>query len=1430
MAQPTLAILFAQTAGLDEGTITPTVTNPPASPVTLVSISSISSESSNTTQMLDTKYNLPAFIKAGYLTIGKDIIPLGRKTFFQLYYTYSDGTIVSSNTLLLTNKAVPNTPVLSHNISIRPEDAGVSINIGSMYQKLSVTDGYSPITKIIVYISKVGGLLDSDLTMREVPLDPTVESYDTWKFVSGPALTNAIEYEIAFKVVNSVGASALSNTLVFTPQDTPAQVSKPVVFSLLSDQKRKSQLLNDNNGDIVMYFSKPADYNNLINNLRRVTKMIVYEQEYNTTANGEVPVGPLNQQELTIPQHSIGTNSGALFELPTPEVISGTSYEYKYSILGSPERLGKHFKYSVAAFNINGSGPVSELSDICHSFKLPELQTFSAKHESVTTNLTATPLTTYNGKMSLELLGLSQINGGQDYLLPNANSTLPRPIYDVQLKLEVLKESDQSVVFSSKFVRFIQSVTSVITPAVPGVSAAFTTYTGTGIYNYDFSAVDDIASLNDLLVLGNKYRFKLYRASKDPVISLNEFISSSNDIARTKFESPAPVTKIQTYAVNDDLTTVSSLASPAIRLVFNQLTPAEMGGMSGFNSLIEYQAFQQSLPAANVDKIVHNSSITGSREFLIPQQNLGTQVNNYIRTTIFNSEILASISSLESSPAVQELAFIGPPAITVAAVSKLSSTSISVAITKQSSSTTALGGSTTPFIQNRIVLFKDNVDTRVDEQVILWSAATQSHVFTGLVTGSTYILFIIAERLYTKATHDNIATKRFDNAIIRSNYFTQNFVMNGTPSVPRNIELIPFDKKLSVMYDEPATLNGIAPENVKYHFFLNTDSTNFPTSNVSVADVSGSSEITLTKAFRAKASATDRTNLLDMQNDILHNFSMRAIGQIGGNSLTKISYNIISSTGYVLGAVHNAGLNLISAATVPLVSVNGDMSPATTTMLGEGALAPTSVQVLAQDSKLQLILDKNDTGSVSDLYITIDSNDGIDNSSVGILAFDTRLLRTQASSSGLFNLETYLASPSSVAPGPDAAAMILKYSFSKSIVGAVTKYNIMFSNLINGKIYTVNVRNIRLLGTDDIFSTPIVILRAPEAPPTVVRSIKFDVESQKINTSWLVPANSGGAGVGDNGLLSYRLLLYNSTNTVLQTIDTVATNYSFTGLLNGNDYKITIAALYIKASDLSNVVGPFSQVNTLTGNVNNLIRPNPAPIGSVLTVSGGDNSILASVITAPSAEQSLYPLSRMEFYIRQKATPTLRTLITSANGPFSGSNTVSMGSTVLSGSQITDLGGHQKLLNGFLYEVEVVSIPNYFYAQPPPSKILDIAPMGPLKLISAVVISGTNNKSYKVTANLNGSGTINNIIGLAKGSNSPSILVSNLSTSLANLPVITISGGLDNSTLFLAANQISSFDLSFLAANGPVNDLLVVVASQNSSDTLIEPASAGFFN
>lgn len=1444
MAQPSATISAIAGPGLYN--ILWVFSNKPASATTFKSILSRVNENTASSSVIET-FHTTKDLDDNQITLvilDYNLLPLGKSCFLQFEFLFNDGTLIRSNNLVVTNKAVPQTPILTLGSSVRPEDSGLAIKIGSQYTLSSSSDGYSPITKAICIISKVGGKLETDFEV----IDVDIYNYSDWFDVAKNRLVNDTEYEIAIKLVNGIGESQLSNTIVTRPADTPGTISAVYATSLLSDLKRKNQNTIDDRGDICVFWTKPFDYNNLIRQLRPVRKYVIYEQLMKTImvdgVSSTVPDGEPTTLYLNVPAHAEDANSGAEFELNISETINGNTYQYKHIIPGSNSRIGKCYRYTVLGENMNGNGPSSSFSPNAFSFKNASPQEFELVHESIVDDSTATPYKKYSGKIQLRILEgkLASLNGGIGYPIHSTSYTYPAQNFTVPndelLLLEIKRESDSLEIFSglAKFTQIVNSTT------VGTGANAVTTYTPTGEYKLSLDNISvGTTKLNDILSFGTKYRFKLYRQNKDPGQNSNSFLSLSTEILRTKFASPNKVVNIMTYALNDDLTPVTHNGLPAIRLLYEQLAPADFMGLDKIpNWTLYYMPFQLSLPVPFFEPHIHDGSITGAREMVISQSQVGSNVANYLRVKVWNHELLEHIFGQETSPAVQETAITHPQAITIANIVKVSATKVKVGFTRQPNAN--LGGSSSPDIYNRIMMFEDNNTSPVYEILVQHSQYSNymSPEIT-LTTGKNYSLFVIAERIYSKLMHNSRSLYRFESAILRNNYYTCNFVVNGTPGAPTQIQLFASDKKVDVYWDPPNDLQGVNADSISYMMYLNKEPDSFPyyTNTPSpvfqeyVALVSGTSSVSITKAFATRAASNNRTNLVDLVNDSEYSFGMKATGYVGGDSLAKTQYSHTNGAGKVLQESVSSVMSLTANSAIPISPVEGVVSNVYTTVVADNVPKPNTVDILAQESQLQITFNKDTVNTPNDVYIDLVENDALGAGEAIVPAFDTRGARG-VSGSGLFSLES--------TPIDSQPVEYKQYKFQRINVAGVFKYQLVIPGLVNGRQYRVNIRYIRYSNGLDVFSDVVSLVKAPEAPPTAPLNPSFMVDSNKISVLYSSPTNTGGASVGLNGPIQYRITLSSSSDAVLATYDTSQLSYTIqTGLTNGSDYKVLIAAFYIKATDGSAVIGSSIHANTVSPN---LIRPNPAPTGPTLSVVVGATNTIGGSITLPaSSEMNIYPINRYDVYVRQKSEPTKKALVQSfAAAPgthpsglnltvnaLAASSTVNFSQISMFNTTYATTGfNHVKPLNGYLYELVVETIVTYKFAQAAQEKVAEATPYGSVNIKDAVIKSGSNGKTYTVTVNSNGTGPINNVIALAKPIGTTAMLVQNLSGGA--LPNITVLGNLDNSNDFVAANQISTFDLAFPGATGSVTDLLTVVVTERGSDTHIVPVIGnGFF-
>ena len=1422
------------------------ITNPPLA--TLVKILIITNAITPATPICETEY--PAVVNDVAVTtidLDETILPLGIPTFVKLVLIYSDKTqIFSENTLLLILKTVPVIPFVSlsgANQNVRAEDASVFINLSQYSTKKSIKDGFSELTKVIAYISKVGGDNASDLLI----IEKDVLKYDEWMNISN-TLENDTIYEIAFKVRNPIGDSLLSNTINFIPRDTPSKIDHIIAFASLTNQKRKSATtFNDPNGDIILYWQKPDDYDFLKSTSTPVIKYIVIEQEYEDV----IINGVINTIEKNEPSIIELLDNSSIQLLSSPEVIEDIYYHYRYIVPGSPNRLGRKFGYRAIPYNANGEGQVSNETSYVTLFAQPEKQLFSIINNFIpATRRDGTNYDSYDGSMRLSIPfnGLSSLKGALPFEQDNKQI--------MQLRIDDDNEGNNLLIFEG-LIYLVFSVAATHLLNSENESS--------DVYTCDFSSVpvQGTKTLEDILEIGKTYKFILRRISRDPSHPLITYLSESHTIIRTKFKNGNKLTNIQNYPIYDNLTPVRINDGPGVRILFDKISPPDLNGSGSFIDDVQYIVIQDGTQLNPINQPNGDDPIAVYTGLPPSSGHLHQYSVSY---TAYNSEIGKVVYGAESDLfAIESFGY--PEPVLDAKIITEDDNKIKIEFIHQQES--ALAGSPSSTCNNRIIIMEDGANDPVIVIVVPHSLnSTYVSPLIPLITGKSYSLFIVAERVYTKSSHIIDAPNRFDGVLIRKNFFTHNFKMVGKPTVPRNIELFPSDKKLEILYDEPSLLNGVDPALLEYEFFMNKESTDFPFFNQNilqypVAVISGSSIATLVKAFALKSNSNDIHNVVDLENDIEYSFSIRTKASVGGNNLIKTIYSYHENTGLINGNVVHNVIDLISNHVVPIRIVNGDMSPVYKTLIGRTPHEILGFLSYVSDNRLRLLFNRPNLDNVSDVIVTIDSNDGLDENNNSIDAFDTRPLRTVFKPNGLFNLEKFALAQSIATNAPD----FVKYDFKIININGLLNYELAIPNLVNDRTYSITVRYIKNVVDQfsvgrDIFGPSTIINGTLDISPSIVQDVKFAVDTNTINLEWPILSAvttpvSGGAGIENNSALKYCVKLYSNTNTntILAVYDDITSpNFSISNLTNGLLYKVIIQAYYVRAGDNLKVFSAPVHANPLPGN---LIRVNPRPLGPILDIIVGTPNTINGTITLPgNFETANYPILRHEVYVRQKANPAKRVLVQvfapestigvgKPNGAAHPSGLLYTVNQLIPGSVInlhainsfTVLGlaasfntiEHQNPLNGSPYEVLVETVPTYNYAQAAPAIIEDATPYGNLVITSALPKQGTNGKIFIIDCNLNGTGDIETIVVLAKSSNS--ILVKNLSHRTPDnpLPHIVTSAELDNSSNFVAPNQKVKFEIDFAVANDPVTDLLVVVLTKNGSHTFVFPDAGSLF-
>lgn len=1415
MATPSVTITpVLQIGSVDLGF---TVSNAPNS--TITKLTTITNENTQATKMVETDHSIvdSSGQPVSTVVLNSTLAPAGKRVFVTLIVTYADKTVITSSAVALTAIDIPKSPAsltTGSTVIFTEDDGGISMTIGSLYSLMSSSDGFSPITSAIVYLSKVGGTVDADFMRETVAIN---NGYGA-KYTVKTGLSNGTVYEVAFRVVNALGQSALSDTYYLTPRDFPAILTNIKVYTLLGNQNRLSQPLNDTRGDVVLYFSKPSD-DAALKLTAPVLKYVVTE----TAASGAANTYTLNVDASGNPVLA-GLAANLSFVLASD---FSPTYDYKFTIQGSQSRLGVTYTYKVIANNINGNSPDSDITlanTTIIPFTLPAPQTSTDCQLLHTTVPGSTvnggqPYSVHTGKMTILITAISNANSGID--IKNG----PNYIY----KFRVSAVSTPTSYIYNDQVTFQQDPS--------------------GNYVLDFDTVPvNGTSLNDALVKGTKYIFAVIRLTQNPNTDSIILESSALSVERTVFSSPGKIRFCEAYSYNDDLTPVRSGSSAALRILFGRLTADDMSGLttavtgtdsSGNKIAIRYLAFQNSQPVfldASGNRVSsggtqlsvsHYPESADPYVFTVPVASLGTSTENYIRVQVWNNELNTYINAVESSPAFTEqaLSYVSSPTDLV--VTKLSESSIRVTYNQQDN--TLLNGNSSANVTNRVILVADADATKVYETPVAHSVATPFVDYPNLVTGSLYRVYVIAETYYNRREYNSItrdaggnivtdasgnsipdsSSKRFENVIIRDSVLSVASAaveITGIPTVPSNLEFFASDKSITAYYDAPLNTYGVT--NLYYHMYAYLSSIAYPSVPVSIANVSGTTSLTITNAINsALASATA------IVNNSKYFVALRAIGDVGNKTIINEAYVHQYTAGKVRNVEVLNELSLTNATTsIPSSTVSGLLSTPFAVVPGAEVPTPAEVSVTSQSGKL-VVAFRKETINVTDVVITINESDSVDALNNPVQTFDTRNARVtdingNVTFTGLWATEN----------GMSSASYLSAYSFEKRTVGTTDFYLVTFTGLKTAVSYNFNVMYCKNTQGTDTFSKGTVVTGSAESAPSVIRDPKFSVGDGQIITSWTIPESTGKGGA----TLYYTVTVTAETGSS-QSFDTINTNYTVSGLENYANYVVTVGAYYIKSvEDPTKVYGDYTSVNVVSGGK---IKPRPAPVGATLSLTSGDN-ILTYTIVPPSSidERGDYPITALNLYIRYSGVAGSKTLVRTINNTtYASASSSSLTGTITDfTSIISGAFTHVKPLNAFAYDFILEYTPNYTDAQNIPGTTASVTPSGPVKITSTSV-SGSN---LNVVVNLNGSGTISNIIGLAK-SNTTAIVVQNLSA--GTLPTITRSGNIDNTTNYVAANQLASFALNYSSLSS-INDHLTAVVTANSADTAVGSSGTQFFS
>lgn len=192
------------------------------------------------------------------------------------------------------------------------------------------------------------------------------------------------------------------------------------------------------------------------------------------------------------------------------------------------------------------------------------------------------------------------------------------------------------------------------------------------------------------------------------------------------------------------------------------------------------------------------------------------------------------------------------------------------------------------------------------------------------------------------------------------------------------------------------------------------------------------------------------------------------------------------------------------------------------------------------------------------------------------------------------------------------------------------KYYKTINNLSFGQIYYINViAGIQLTNSIAVSQPSIQITAVPYTTPSAPQNFNNIVGETTVVSSWNAPSNSGGAGIGLNGIMLYQLELSQDPSFINVTTNVngvEATTYTFSGLLTNTTYNVRVRGYFaIQGSQSTFSYGPFAQqLNIVTQSLP--IEPTISNVTADNTLLGGSQAgrtVLIDYTIDPTKSTSL---------------------------------------------------------------------------------------------------------------------------------------------------------------------------------------------------------------
>lgn len=1359
------------------------------------------------TQLLTTTY-----VATG-LTNGKKYLATLQIDFKPASWATKGKSISSSG-----NLQNPSSPPIQPIFNLASGDGNLYVNLTNMDTTLYPgNDGFSPITQVVVLLA------DGSQNMFARSYYATDFSNINADVITVSGLTNAIQYEVALYCTNSVGQSVLSQTQVSTPTDKPNILTNVTAYSTIASNQLASTVnqvdwLNtafdlstnvyygfrdaSNNvkdaTSVSIFWNGPDDNNDLNNTNLSITGYVITRNEfvYDPSASGNYRI--LTGTTTTFTPSVDPSGNPSRIRDPSGNwnknfslTLSDTGNKFAFRYVDTSTTVGKFYKYSVAATNSNGTGPIVFT------------QSNGTKVEATTGivkcgSLPSTPVIGIDpsaASIRLRLLSAGSLNG---FTKANYYYTIDASGIDVSANLRQVNNVAGVLDFSSSLPTTTDSSgrvlygydisrNAVIFKYLPTVSGQATL----SQFNYTNSATGSGATP---FYNGVTYTINLYAQTTDSTLGTTfTFRSVPLVIKSTPYVAPDFPENVRVLAVDASKNPLNSRFNVSFDTVyqgrFYPTTAARSStvtkSLGGSYGPVKYSIYISSSPSdasnimqpvdpsANnllstfVSKIAASFDQSGNPTSFTSLQN-GTLYFVYARTLVYNTEIGQWISSIDSQPTRFDTPITYPTPV-ANLVLKSADPSANMLLASWDANTVENGGgfvynpigggATVSNIRYKLILTDLSTNAVIPQGVVNAAAGaitdasgltgldasgnlmtkSSSVVLTGVTPGKPYKLVVWNQGIYQSTdTSFNVPPGPIygpnNPAIITPSTASKSVAIPyAAPLAPRNMIYYPMNSAIRVTWDTPldASVNAIS-QGVTLNSY----------------DIIAKSATSTYVAPYATIDKLQPSYVTKINNPLTPLTESIVLNKYTDPSNTFT--NIVNGSRYIAGvrAVGTIGGYTLNGETLSLQTIQGVIGQYT-----DSSTVPIQVQPGGNVSQPANLTASSSAGTVAVSWNKVAGASQYhvyqDDELIAVLA----VTGESATPFKFYNPITGVTEDENSTSyrnvtTPNTSPKKITYT-NNSII------SVSIEGLENGRSYVFGVVTIQS-GLQSIMST---ISGTPFTQPTVVTNIKYTVSDSQIKFNWTPPSNNGGANVAGNGPLRYKLTLYtdlsgeltdaNATNllstwnTTVQgtpVSDIAEPEYTFASLTNGKYYKVEIIAYYLIGGDPTNPASSIPDANSYALG----IVPNPPPQDvSGVTITTSDRNVVLKwenptdqglyprdyiILTRTVTNESGVVLPDMSFNIELSAN-----IVTYVDTSVNNLSSINVSGTTNSAGLIS------YIYNGNTYTYKIVSHHTKgIQAQQPSGKIVFGVPSGNPIFWTQVFPSG-DKKTFSMVVNKNGS-------------------------------------------------------------------------------------------